>query len=129
MAEHDNKRNFSRVRTHIDVELACGDRIACGRLTDVSMQGVGLDCDEELPLQAECLVKLFLGEPRESAICIEAKGNVARSTGNGIGVVFTEIDLDSYDHLRNLVLLNANDVARIEGEFKEHLGLKKSEDL
>ena len=124
MAEYDNKRNFSRVETHIDVELACGDKIATGRLTDVSMQGVGLDCDEILPPQAECLVKLFLGEPRESSSCIEAKGNIVRSTDHGIGVVFTEIDLDSYDHLRNLVLLNASDITQIEGELKDHLGLK-----
>ncbi len=129
MAEHDNKRDFSRVETHIDVELACGDKTVCGRLTDVSMQGVGLDCDEKLPLQAECLVKLFLGEPRESSICIETKGKIVRSTGNGIAVVFTEIDLDSYDHLRNLVLLNAHDVTQVEGEFKDHLGLKRPKDL
>jgi len=57
------------------------------------------------------------------------KGKIVRSTEDGIGVDFTEMDLDSYEHLRNLVLLNANDVARIEGEFKDHLGLKKPSDL
>jgi hypothetical protein len=125
MAEHDNRRDFSRVKTHIDVELECGDRVVGGRLTDVSMQGVGLACDEKLALQAECLVRLYLGDPRENSLCIMAKGKVVRSTEGGIGVEFTEIDLDSYDHLRNLVLHNANDVARIEGELKDHLGLKK----
>jgi len=129
MADPDNRRDFSRVETHIAVELECGDRVVGGQLADVSMHGAGLDCDEKLPLQAECLLKLLLGDPRESPVCIMTKGKIVRSTEDGIGVDFTEMDLDSYEHLRNLVLLNANDVARIEGEFKDHLGLKKPSDL
>jgi len=129
VAEHDNRRDFSRVQTHIDVELDCGDKVVCGRLADVSMQGARLVCDEKLPLQAACLAKLFLGDSRESPLCIMAKGKVVRSTEDGIGVEFTEIDLDSFEHLRNLVRMNADDVSQVEGEFKEHLGLKRPKGL
>jgi len=129
MTDHANSREFSRVETHIDVELDCGDKAVCGRLADISMQGMWLDCDEKLPLQAECLAKVFLGDSRESSLCIKAKGKIIRSTGDGIGVEFTEIDLDSFEHLRNLVLMNANNVSQIEGELKDHLGLKKPKPL
>ncbi|ATX78558.1 PilZ domain-containing protein [Mariprofundus aestuarium] len=125
MADPDNKRDFSRVETHIDAEVDCGDKIVCGRLADVSMRGVRLFCNEMLPLQAECTVKCFLGETRESPACIKAKGKIVRSTEEGISVEISEIDLESFEHLRNLVLLNASNESQVEGELKSHLGLKK----
>ena len=125
MANPDDKRDFSRVKTHIDAEVDCGDKIVCGRLADVSMRGVRLLCDETLPLQAECTVICFLGGTKESPICIKANGKVIRSTEDGTSIEITEIDLDSFEHLRNLVLLNASNESQVEGEFKSHLGLKK----
>lgn len=124
MDDHANRRDFSRVECHIDVEVDCDDKIVCGRLADVSMRGARLFCDEQLLLQAECMVKLFLGDTRESSACIKAKGKIIRSTEEAISLEFTEIDLDSFEHLRNLVQLNASDVSQVEGEFKSHLGLK-----
>ena len=125
MTDHANRRDFSRVETHIDVEVDCGDKIVCGRLADVSMRGVRLICDETLLLQTECMVKLLLGDPKENPACIKAKGEIIRSTEDSISIEFAEIDLDSFEHLRNLVQLNASDVSQVEGEFKSHLGLKK----
>jgi len=127
VTDHDNRRDFSRVELHSEAELACGDRIVSGRLVDVSMRGVGLDCDARLPLHATCRATIFLGDSKENPLCIKAKGEVVRSTEDGIGVEFTEIDLDSFEHLRNLVRMNADDVSQVEGEFKVHLGLKRPE--
>ena len=128
MVDHDSRRDFSRVETHIDVEIECEGKIFGGRLIDVSMHGIGGSSAEILPLQAECLVRLFLGEPRESSICILANGKIVRSSEHGFAVDFTEIDLDSFEHLRNLVRMNAENVSQVEGELKEHLGLKKPTD-
>ncbi len=125
MNDHANRRNFSRVEPHIDVEVDCDDKIVCGRLADVSLRGIRLVCDEKLPLQAEGMVKLLLGEEKKDSVYIKAKGKIIRAVEDGICIEFMEIDLDSFGHLRNLVQLNASNVPRVESEFKSHLGLKK----
>jgi hypothetical protein len=42
---------------------------------------------------------------------------------------FDELEgLDSYWHLRNLILYNAQDTGQVENEFANHLGLRKKDD-
>ena len=48
-----------------------------------------------------------------------------RITEEGIALVFTEVGLEAYEHLHNLVLLNTDDTEKVEQEFNAHLGLKK----
>lgn len=126
MAEHDNRRDFSRVTIHIDAEIVCGEKVISGRLVDVSMRGMRLACDETLPLQSECSVTCFLGDSRESLLQIRANGKVVRVLDDSISIEITGIDLDSFEHLRNLVLMNADNGSQVEDELKSHIGLKKS---
>lgn len=49
-----------------------------------------------------------------------------RITEEGVALVFTEVGLEAYEHLHNLVLLNTDDTEKVEQEFNTHLGLKKS---
>jgi len=53
------------------------------------------------------------------------KGRVQRVAEEGMGLLFTEIGLEAYECLRNLILLNTDDTKKVEQEFKNHLGLKK----
>ena len=108
---------------HVEAELISGEAKLHGQVNDVSMRGLFLHCKEHFPEKTECTVELYLAE---HALCISAKGRIVRRFEDGMGVEFTEIDLDSFEHLRNLVRMNANNVSQVEGEFKSHLGLKKS---
>ena len=56
---------------------------------------------------------------------ISVKGRVQRVTEDGMGLLFTEVGLEAYEHLHNLVLLNTHEPDKVEQEFKNHLGLKK----
>ncbi len=87
------------------------------------MNGLFLLCDERLPVGADCRISLLL-EGAESRPCIEMRGTVVRAAGAGVAVQFTEIEAESYDHLRNLVLHNASDTTQVEQEIVSHLGLK-----
>jgi hypothetical protein len=53
------------------------------------------------------------------------KGRVQRITGEGIALLFTEVSLEAYEHLHNLVLLNTDDPEKAKREFKNHLGMKQ----
>ena len=125
MTSIENKRDFTRAVVGIEAEIIAEDIFIHGLVGDVSLKGLFLICDEQMPEGSECTVHLLLGDPESPHLCIETKGVVVRNLGNGIAIEFTEIDLDSYGHLKNLVSMNVAEVEQVESEFKNHLGLKK----
>ena len=118
------RREFTRVSTRFEVELTSDSGNTCGGpLQDVSMKGLSYHCRDPFPVGTQCQAALLLGEP-ENPIRVEARGRVVRATDGGIAVEFAEMDVDSYRHLRNLVLHNSAETERAEAEIKNHLGLK-----
>ena len=121
-----DRRQFSRVSIQIEGELAMDDAMTINGVSrDVSLNGLFLLCDASLPVGANCRVTLFLGD-RKARTRVEAHGRVVRQEEAGVGLTFTEImGLDSFEHLRNLLLYNAQDeTARIEEELAKHCGIK-----
>ena len=82
------------------------------------MRGIFVLTDKSLPHGAGCDVSLFLSG-LEDRLELKLKGIVHRVTEAGIGFKFTEIDVDSYSRLKNLVMLNASslNVVKIENEI------------
>jgi len=61
---------------------------------------------------------------------VRAKGFVSRAGVGGMAIEFTDIiGLDSWDHLRGLVLLNAEDSQRAQEQLANHLGLRPQADI
>ncbi|MBI4384513.1 MAG: PilZ domain-containing protein [Nitrospinae bacterium] len=121
-------REFTRVPIKIEVQIDSGGKSIFSEQTrDVSMKGLFMLCkNQTLAEGAACDVVLFLGG-REEGIRIEVKGMVERLTPQGMGIQFTEIGLESYEHLQNLVLYNSPDAHKVEKEIKDHVGLKRRE--
>lgn len=121
-----NKREFTRIPLTMAVEVTSGDTtIVSAQTKDLSMKGLYLECDEHLSVGAECQVLLFLGDGHEG-LRIEAIGNFVRVDDAGVGIAFSEIvGLDSFEHLRNIVLNNAPETTEVEQELKEHVGLRR----
>lgn len=119
-----NKREFSRVEIQMLAELTVDGQTAIrGQLHDVSMNGLCITCESDLHVGDACRVSIFLGEP-EAYITIQAKGEISRRMGNNLAIAFTSVESESYEHLQNLVLYNAEDTQSIEQEFATHLGIK-----
>ena len=120
------RRDVSRVPVEFAVTVDAGDgRIIEGDASkDVSMSGLFVVTDDQLPAGEACRVTIHLDAPG-GAPGISVGGQVTRVTGEGFAVQFSEIPIDDYDHLRNLVLYNSEHADRIEEEFDEHLGLKR----
>lgn len=98
-----------------------------GQAQNVSRKGVSLLCDNPLPVGSDCKLSLLLGG-KEDPVRIDVGGKVARVDETGMGLEITEIvGMESFEHLRNLVLYNSSDTDRVEEEFQEHLGLKQRE--
>jgi len=115
-------REFTRCKTAIEVEIAAADRRVTGETRDVSLSGLYFYGERSLPAGTPCRVTLFVGG-RESGARIDASGRIARVDAHGLAVSFDTVDLDGYQHLRQLVLLNSPDPDRAAEEIDQHVGL------
>lgn len=120
-----NDREFSRVdiKILVTVEAKGKETISTGA-HDISMKGLFVTGKTDWSIGTECDIHLVL-EGQNPPVGINVKGRVQRITDKGMAMLFTEVGLEAYEHLHNLVLLNTDDPEKVEQEFSNHLGLKK----
>lgn len=120
-----NAREFSRVDIRILAKVTAKgeERVFAGE-HDVSMKGLFVKGKTDWVIGTECEIHLIL-EGQSPPVDIRVKGRVQRITEDGIAMLFTEVGLEAYEHLHNLVLLNTDDPEKVEQEFDDHIGLKK----
>ncbi len=116
----EERRNKTRVQFETRVVVRAGDTVVTSRAgsRDISLRGLYIETDRELPEGASCEVEILL-TGTSSNLFIKVQGRVARRERKGLGIEFESIDPDSYFHLRNLLLYNTEDPELIEQE--EHL--------
>jgi len=121
----ENHREFSRVEIKVQANIQARGRAIVSRDTqDISMKGLFVNCEADWPIGTECEIRLLL-EGLDPPVDLSVKGRVQRVTEDGMGLLFTEVGLEAYEHLHNLVMLNTHEPDKVEQEFKNHLGLKK----
>lgn len=120
----DNRREFTRVPIRVSAEVRCqSGGVLKGFASDLSLNGLFLGGAGHVPVGTRCDVQLSLDGGGE-IMTIEAVGQITRSGVDGVAVTFDQIEADSFDHLRNLVLYNSPDPDRVSDEFLGHLGIK-----
>jgi len=87
---------------------------------DISLKGMFIKTDKVLAAGTPCDVELILAGVSTN-LTLAIKGKIARQEAGGLGVSFEGIDLDSYWHLKNLLIYNAQDPEEIEKEFPQPL--------
>ncbi|OQX06655.1 MAG: hypothetical protein BWK76_25860 [Desulfobulbaceae bacterium A2] len=104
------------------VVLATPERelTAPGDCRDISMNGIFIRTEERLPLGCACQLAVCLSGS-SSRLELHLGGVVSRHDADGLGIHFTDYDLDSYIHLKNLVRLNAADTDQVEAEMRKSL--------
>jgi PilZ domain-containing protein len=125
MPEYPHPREFVRSTVRLEVEVVAGDsRILVARTRDVSMKGIFLRTPHRLPVGTSCRVRIRIGDPGDN-LWVECDGAVVRTDADGFAIEFHEMGVASFQHLRNVVMYNADDPARVEGELDGHVGLKR----
>ncbi len=121
-----DRREFIRVPFRAEVSVRTADRTLWANSTlDISLNGLRIATSE--PPLAEgcaCEIEIVLSDA-DPIVLIEARGTVVRPEPGILAVHLTELDVDSYDHLRTLILNNASDPERAEREFTAHWGIRK----
>ena len=121
-------REFTRVPIKVGVEIRAQDVVIRTHKThDLSMLGISLQHEGNiLPVGTLCDISVFL-EGSEPPIHVDMTGKVERSTEKDLGIKFSEIKLESYEHLQNLVRYNSHNTDVIDQEIGDHIGLKRKE--
>lgn len=121
-------REFTRVPIKVWVEIRAQDvTIKTHKTHDLSMLGISLQHEGTiLPVGTLCDISVFL-EGSEPPIHVDMMGKVERSTEKDLGIKFSEVKLESYEHLQNLVRYNSQNTDVIDQEIGDHIGLKRKE--
>ncbi len=92
-----------------------------GHVENLSIQGLLISCDASLPPGTPCDLIIALGAPDTEA-SIRGRAVVVRVTSEGLALELTRIEgAESARHLKNLVMFNAEDPARVEQEIDRWL--------
>lgn len=126
--QHQDRRGFTRIPFHTEVEVRAGSSIARSKDGfDVSMSGLSLAVESVdaavFAPGVPCEIRILLSASAEQ-VPIEARGVIIRSEPGNLAVEFSELDLDSYQHLRLLILNNTAEPEKAEREFASHWGIK-----
>jgi hypothetical protein len=127
MTEPNYHREFTRVPVHIwgTFSNEAGEELLTAEINNLSMRGCHASTFEALAAQTRCHLTLFT-EDEEDALHFKVEARIVSSDQDGMGIEFVELPLESYEHLRNMVLLNSRDPDRVEREFREHLGIRRA---
>jgi len=109
----NERREFIRVPFRTEIEIHTPARTIRSRSSlDISMNGLRAETSEPAPEPGTpCHVRINLSreEPRTS---ITVKGLIVRAEPGTLAVHFTEVDIDSYEQLQQLILSNLKDPER-----------------
>lgn len=122
--EPSEQREFMRVPLQVRAEVRGGGLVVASSATrNLSLKGLFVACTEQPPEGTDCEITLVLGE---GAVRIQAEGSVVRCYPDGIALQFTRVlGLESFEHLRNLILYNSPDPDRTEDEFDDATGIHR----
>ncbi len=120
--EEIKMREFTRNIIRLEVVVTADGRPDIpGRSREISMNGLYVMCCDTLPPGTECTVTITLND---GTTRIESTGHVINIHDSGMGIGFDEMEPESFQHLRKLVLLNAPDPDIVETELGNHVGFK-----
>jgi len=117
--EPDERRKNTRVTFQTTADLKFSDKNYSKCETEnLSIKGVsvlGITGHQE---GEECELSLALNGST-SKLRLEMKGQIVRVETGSIALHFTEVDLDSFYHLKNIIYYNSEDPDSIKSELTE----------
>lgn len=107
----DEKRKYSRVGFATKIEIRMNDETGQAILLeanskDLSQRGVFVKTGKRYPIGTECLVNIYLSGGIDD-LKLDIHGRIVRHTDIGFGVEFESMDVNTYTHLKTLILYNS----------------------
>jgi len=114
------RRKHTRVDfcTSADLDFGDGSYADCPT-RNLSSKGVFVENIAERSLGERCSLVLRLNGVSER-ISLNMRGVVVRVTEKGIGLYFTDIDIDTFTRLRRIISCNCDDPDHLQENFLDH---------
>jgi len=119
--DQQNRREFTRISMDLVARLKQGEQVFEGVTRDLSANGALVEGNFLVEAGRPCELDLSFGD----AVRIQASGTIVRTWDGQVAVAFSSVDLEGFEHLRNLVLFNSDDPDAVNREFVSHQGLKR----
>ncbi len=121
-----DRRGFSRIPFTAEVAIQAGTaEIRAVTNISVSMSGLRIPYQGPLPEAGTACRATIVLQAFDHRLPIEASGRILKSEPGSVAVEFLELDLDSYNHLRQLILNNTDEPEKAEREFLSHWGIRR----
>lgn len=117
MTEEADRRVFTRVHFDAEASFTIKEASYSTTIADISLKGALLDCD-----QAGAIAEGQTGHLNiklSDALHLKMKFKVAHVHNGLIGALFTNIDLDSMTHLRQILELNMGNTDVLHRELND----------
>lgn len=110
ISDKDDRRKHSRVvfTTKIEIHMfdESGQKVKlAANSKDLSQRGVFVKTNTRPTLDTQCRVNVYLSGGIDD-LKLEIQGRIVRHTDTGFGVEFESMDVETYTHLKTLVLYN-----------------------
>lgn len=108
-----------RTRVDFSIKVAAsreGEELKPFYSKDLSLRGLYIHTDQPFALGERCHLKIKLLERTDQGD-IDVRGVVVRADDKGMGVQFTDIDPDSFRHLKNILYYTTGDPEKIDKEI------------
>ncbi len=111
------RRSYQRIPFAAEVLMQCGNQEWSCNLLDISLKGMLVEPPENIDIHLgnPCGMALFLGE----GVSIHARVNIKHTSNGNWGLKWLQIDVNSLQHLRRLIELNASNPAMLMRELAE----------
>jgi hypothetical protein len=110
------KRSNTRVVFEVSAVIKYDNKTISGSVINLSLNGLLIRTEEGIPKDTNVNVIIMM-EGTTSQLTINLEGVAVRSDRSEIAVEFKSIDLDSFIHLKNIVIYNEGDEEKIMKEF------------
>ena len=119
----EERRHKTRVHfeTHVNIKTGNSEIRAEADSEDISIEGIFVKTQDKIPEGTPCDLEILL-TGSSTRLVLTIKGIMRRQEENGLAIGFESMDLDSFMHLKNILLYNATDPEEVE---KEMLSLKQ----
>lgn len=112
------ERVNSRVVFHVNGSIEYNGHTINGDVENLSTRGMFMKTNENIPLNSDVDVSIYLSGTT-SELSLKISGVIIRKEDRGVAVVFKEIEMDSFVHLRNIIEYNTGGDSEIIAEFEE----------
>ena len=116
--ENNKNNNRKRIRINLNSKIRISSKDGSSddmKIENISHNGIALKGFFPSPKGTECDIELTL--PGAESTVLKMYGTIVRNFNKNLAIAFHAIEHDSFGHLHNLIMYNANDSQAIEFEF------------